>query len=80
MKRKALIIVWLMGLMLCIIEILAFRLIEKPFNALPYCFSILMAMSVLRDREGWNIYGLLQKIIKKWDSTTGVLKRRIYGR
>lgn len=65
MKRKELIIVWFMGLMLCVVEILAFRLIERPFNALPYCLLILTALSALRDQRGWNIYGILQKIVRK---------------
>ena len=64
MKRNELIGVWIIGLMLGLEQIIAFKLFEADLYAFFPFMAILTTLSFIRDKEGKDIYFLIRKVVK----------------
>jgi hypothetical protein len=64
MKRNELIGVWIIGLMLGLEQIIAFKLFEADLYAFFPFMAILATLSFIRDKDGKDIYFLIRKVVK----------------
>ena len=65
MKRNEFIGVWIIGLMLGIEQIIAFKLFEADLYAFFPFMAILVTLSFMKDKNDGNIYFLIRKAIKE---------------
>ncbi len=61
MRRNELIGVWIIGFMLGLEQIIAFKLFEADLYAFFPFMAILVALSFIKGRDGENIYFVLRK-------------------
>ena len=64
MTQKQLVILWIMGIIMCLEYIAILKYFRSDVHAFLICSALLGCLSLLRDREGKNIYGILRKAIK----------------
>ncbi len=65
MEKRELVLVWLMGFTLCVEQILAFRIIGADLYAFFPIMIIMVSLSAIKDKDGENIFPLIEKLVKK---------------
>lgn len=71
MKKKELIMVWVMGFTLCLEQILAFKMFGADLYAFFPIMAIFASLSVVKDKDGENIFPLIERLVKKRPLSVG---------
>jgi len=65
MEKKELVLIWAMGFILCIEQILAFKMFNADLYAFFPIMAIIASLSIIKDKDGENIFPLIERQVKK---------------